>query len=168
MPYTIREATLSDISRLVAIIRTSFADVAVRFNLTEENCPKHPSNCLANWIASAMNKGIRYFILDSKGLSCGCVALEHASPDVCYLERLAVLPLLRRQGFGKALVDRVQRVALKLGARHLEIGIMAEDAELRDWYGKIGFIEQKTATFPHLPFTVLFMSISLGSRIEER
>jgi GNAT superfamily N-acetyltransferase len=167
MPYTIREVKLLDISGLVEIIRTSFADVAVRFSLTEENCPKHPSNCQATWIASALNKGTRYFILDSKGLTCGCVAMEQASRDVCYLERLAVLPLQRRQGFGRALVKRVLDVAKDLGVRCVDIGIIAEHTDLRDWYGKIGFVEKGTADFPHLPFTVLFMSAPLGQKSEK-
>jgi N-acetylglutamate synthase-like GNAT family acetyltransferase len=161
MPYTIREATTPDIPGLVEIIRTSFHDVADRFSLTEENCPKHPSNCRATWIAGALDNGIRYFILDSNGLSCGCVALEQASPDVCYLERLAVLPLQRRQGFGKALAECVLSEAKELGANRVDIGIMAHHTELRDWYGKIGFVEQKTADFAHLPFSVLFMSMFL-------
>ena len=163
MPYTIREATAPDISRLVEIIKTSFHQVAVRFGLSEENCPKHPSNCRATWIADALDNGIRYFILDSEGLGCGCVAMEQASPDACYLERLAVLPSERRQGFGKALVDHVLETAKELGARRVDIGIIADHTELRDWYGKIGFVEQKTVDFPHLPFRVLLMSVSLDA-----
>ena len=108
-----------------------------------------------------MEKGARYFVLDAEGISCGCVALEPASPEVCYLERLAVLPPQRRRGYGKALVDRVLHEAKELGAQHVDIGIIAEHTELREWYRKIGFVEQTTATFPHLPFQVLFMSLAL-------
>ena len=28
---------------------------------------------------------------------------------------------------------------------------------LKDWYGKLGFVEISTMKFPHLPFTVCFM-----------
>jgi hypothetical protein len=37
-------ATKKDIDRLARLIRHSFADVARRFALTPQNCPKHPSN----------------------------------------------------------------------------------------------------------------------------
>ncbi len=104
---TIRQANAKDIPRIVNIIRTAFNAVAVRFGLTEANCPKHPSNCKPDWIKEALEKGVHYFILDTEGLSFGCVALEQASPEVCYLERLAVLPDRQRQGYGRALVDRV-------------------------------------------------------------
>jgi len=161
MSKAIREATPLEIPKLVEIIRVSFQDVALRFGLTAANCPKHPSNCQANWIASALEKGARYFVLDAEGISCGCVALEQANPEVCYLERLAVLPPQRRRGYGKALVDRVLHEAKGFGAQRVDIGIIADHSELREWYRKIGFAEQKAATFPHLPFRVLFMSLAL-------
>jgi GNAT superfamily N-acetyltransferase len=161
MSYIIHEATPLEIPKLVEIIRASFQDVAVRFGLTAANCPKHPSNCQATWITSALEKGARYFVLDAEGISCGCVALEQASPEVCYLERLAVLPPQRCRGYGKALVGRVLHEAKELGAQRVDIGIIAEHTELSEWYRKVGFSEQKTATFPHLPFRVLFMSLAL-------
>lgn len=43
----IREADIADITLLSSIIRNSYQTVAVRFGLTPENCPKHPSNCYA-------------------------------------------------------------------------------------------------------------------------
>jgi len=155
---TIRQATATDIPKMVEIISKAFYEVAVRFGLSEANCPKHPSNCKADWITDALAKGARYFILNSEGLSCGCVALEQASPEICYLERLAVLPAQQRRGYGRALVDRVLDEARLLGSHQVDIGIIAAHTELKDWYRKIGFVEQKAATFPHLPFEVLFMS----------
>ncbi|MCJ7833166.1 MAG: GNAT family N-acetyltransferase [Deltaproteobacteria bacterium] len=160
---TIRKANEADIPRIVEIIRNAFHEVAVRFGLTEANCPKHPSNCKADWIEDALAKGARYFILDSEGLSCGCVALEQASPEVCYLERLGVLPAQRRRGYGRALVDHVLVEAKLLGSHQVDIGIIAAHTELKDWYRKIGFVEQKTATFSHLPFEVLFMSKAIDA-----
>ena len=162
MPCTIRESTAADISGLVEIIRTAFQDVAVRFGLTEDNCPKHPSNCQATWISNALDKGVRYFVLDSEGVLCGCVALEQGSPEVCYLERLAVLPSHRGRGYGRALVEHILHEAKRVGALRVDIGIIADHTELRDWYRKLGFVDQQTAVFAHLPFEVLFMSMALG------
>ena len=41
----IREAGFNDISLLAGLVRECFQDVAERFGLTLENCPKHPSHC---------------------------------------------------------------------------------------------------------------------------
>jgi N-acetylglutamate synthase-like GNAT family acetyltransferase len=162
MGFLIRPATEVDIPTMVKIIQNAFYNVAVRFGLTETNCPKHPSNCKPDWIEDALAKGVRYFILDSDGDSCGCAALEQGSPEVCYLERLAVLPAHQRQGFGRAVVDHVLEEARLSGARQVDIGIIAEHFELKEWYKKIGFIELRKAHFPHLPFEVLFMSKRLA------
>jgi ribosomal protein S18 acetylase RimI-like enzyme len=151
MSYTIRQADAADVPGMVGIIRNAFFEVAVRFDLTEANCPKHPSNYKADWIEEALAKGVRFFILDLEGFSCGCVALEQAGPEVCYLERLAVLPVQQGRGFGRALADHVLEEARLSGARQVDIGIIAEHFELKEWYEKIGFVEQRTVPFPPSP-----------------
>ena len=161
MMPTIRNATPSDVPALVDLIRKSFADVAVRFDLTPENCPKHPSNCAPLWIESALEKGVHYFLMQLDGVPAGCVAVEAGAPGVCYIERLAVLPECRRRGLGRTLVDRALSCAKALGAGRVEIGIIAAQTDLKEWYRRIGFTETRTAVFPHLPFEVCFMALDL-------
>ena len=98
----IRETSKADISILFDILRNSFAGVAKRFNLTVENCPKNLAFCTEQRIEDDFNRGLKYYILENDGQACGCIALEKAGPDACYLERLAVLPERRKKGFGKA------------------------------------------------------------------
>ncbi|MDH3803758.1 MAG: GNAT family N-acetyltransferase, partial [Deltaproteobacteria bacterium] len=88
-------------------------------------------------------------------------ALEKANPDLCYLERLGILPQSRQKGFGKALVDHVFAEARALGAKQISIGIISDDTELKLWYQRIGFVEKETKEFAHLPFLVTFMSYEL-------
>ena len=147
---------------LAGAIRRSFADVARRFDLNRENCPKHPSNCETAWVASAMDKGVFYFMMEADGRPCGCVALEPTEEGVCYLERLAVLPEFRGAGRGRALVEHVIQEARSLGAERVEIGIIAAQAELQAWYEKLGFIVSGRRRFDHLPFEVTFMVRSLA------
>ena len=158
---TIRPASVQDVPVLTDIIRTAYWDVAQRFHLTEQNCPTHPSNCREAWIQEALAKGIPYFVLESEGHPCGCVALEHASPEVCYLERLAVLPDVRQRGYGRALVTHVLDKAKALQVQHVDIAIIAEYTELRDWYRTLGFADVRRASFEQHPFDVLFMSIAV-------
>jgi N-acetylglutamate synthase-like GNAT family acetyltransferase len=159
--YTIRRCTQKDTGVLVETIRESFRDVAERFCLSEENAPRHPSNCTAEWIHQEMGRGVIYFILESENVVSGCVALEVASSEACYLERLGVLPSQRRHGIGKALVGHVLSEAKLLSALHVDIGIIAVDTELKAWYKRLGFIEAETKEFSHLPFRVTFMSHNL-------
>ena len=161
MEYRIRTCTREDVGVLAETIRGSFRGVAERFGLTEENCPRHASNCTADWIEKDMDRGVTYFVLESEGRVAGSVALERAKPEVCYLERLAVLPDQRKRGFGKALVSHVLSEAGALGCRRVGIGVIADQAELKDWYRRFGFIETENREFPHLPFLVTFMSCEL-------
>lgn len=157
MSYHIREATGLDIEVLCRLIRNSFRDVAERFGLTAENCPRHPSNCSRDWIVSAMEKGVRHFVLEKDETPCGCAALEQVRPEVCYLERLSVLPDFRHNGFGTELVKYIIETSHGIGARQVEIGIIASDLCLKSWYENLGFSQTHTARFAQLPFEVAFM-----------
>ena len=56
-----------------------------------------------------------------------------------------------------ALVNQICQKAKELHIRRVEIGIIAENVELCDWYKKRGFIMNKRVQFDQLPFAVLFM-----------
>lgn len=186
-------ATEKDIDRLTRLIRNSFADVALRFGLTPQNCPKHPSNYSSKWVARDLARGVRYFILIADGTPIGCVGVEKAPPvtgdrlseidfgkagrkrrighpsrddhavqnryQEVYLERLAVLPPHRGQGYGTRLVRHAINQAREVGASAVGIGIIAADTGLKDFYTALGFEEGETKTFAHLPFAVVFLKI---------
>ena len=161
MEYQIREGTKEDIDVLVEIIQNAFEDVAQRFGLTLQNSPTHPSNCRPEWILREMNRGVTYYILENMGQPAGCVAVERINDEVCYLERLAVLPDERRQGFGEALVKHGLWQARRLKVCRVGIGLIAEHEELRNWYEKLGFEETESKSFPQLIFRVTFMTYYL-------
>ena len=165
MDYVIAEAAETDADLLASLIREAFADVAVRFGLTPENSPTHPSNCTSDWIRAAFAKGIRHFVLETPGGPAGCVALEQANTDVCYLERLAVLPAYRRNGFGEALVSYTVDRARELGARRVELGMVAAQTELREWYERLGFSVTSVVRFEGKRFEVAFMRKALDAAL---
>lgn len=157
----IRQATISDTETLSKIIRDSYQTVADRFGLNDSNCPKHPSNCTSDWISSDFQRGVTYFLLVTDGKETGCAALEEADHELCYLERLAVIPEYRKKGIGKSLVDYVFNEAKMLGCKRISIGIISKQQELKNWYSKIGFKEGVTKSFDHLPFDVTFMECDI-------
>ncbi|MBW1849587.1 MAG: GNAT family N-acetyltransferase [Deltaproteobacteria bacterium] len=159
----IRSATVDDIPVLIDLIKRSFRDVAERFGLTKENCPTHPSFYTTDRMASDFEKNIQYFLLENSRLLVGCAALETATSDTCYLERLGVLPAKRRNGYGTPLVEHVFAEARSIGAKRISIGIIANDRKLKSWYSNIGFLEKETKEFKHLPFLVTFMMYDLAN-----
>jgi len=157
----IRDATSEDTKLLADIIKKSFQDVALRFGLTPANCPKHPSNCTVQWIESDRNRGVLYSILSNGSEPLGCVGLEKANATHCYLERLAVLPEMRRNGYGRALVLHALERAKAVGALTVGIGIIADQNELNAWYANLGFLQTGTKKFAYLPFEVAFMEFDI-------
>ena len=47
------------------------------------------------------------------------------------------------------------------GGNKISIGIIEENAKLKDWYLKLGFNHISTRKFKHLPFTVGFMEMEM-------
>ena len=168
MNTKIRICTKKDTQVLAETIRTSFQDVAERFGLTPENAPSDPSNCTADWIRKDMEHGVTYFAIENRNHVVGCVAVELANPEVCYLERLAVLPDQRRHGFGKALAKHVLLEAKRLGVDYVSLGIIAEQTELKNWYEELGFVEGESREFPDLPFCVTFLSYGTKKGCQQR
>ena len=157
----IQEASDQDAGILSGLIRLSYQDVARQFNLTRENCPKHPSNCADDWIKKDLDRGVVYYLLFKEGVPAGCVAMEESDSQTCYLERLAVLPEFRHNGLGKKLVSYILDMAGKKDINTVSIGIIAEQEILRNWYETLGFVYVETKKFDHLPFQVGFMKIDL-------
>ena len=153
----IRDAKKGDKDILVALLLDSFRDVAEKFALTVDNCPNFAGFNAKKRVEADFEKGLRYFILEEDGTACGCVALEKAEPDLCYLGRLAVLPEHRNNGYGQALVNHLLEQARKMGIRRVEIGLISKHRKLKKWYKKFGFVQKSTKKFDHLPFIVAFM-----------
>ena len=146
---------------LASLLRQAFQEVAERFGLTIENCPKNLAFCTEQRVLGDFERGAAFWVLERGGQPCGCVAIEQARADVCYLERLAVLPRCRGQGYGTRLVEHAFSRARQAGAKRVEIGIIAADERLRAWYESFGFVQTGTKQFEHLPFVVAFLRRTL-------
>jgi len=181
MNENIQQANPSYAAPIAALVSDSNKDVAIRFNLTDKNSPKHPSFCSVDWVKEDFERGVVYFIFKLKDKPVGCVAFETPDPDTAYLNRLSVIPSARNTGIGNKLVlhhlnyskkraiSSNTGIGNKLVLHHLNyskkraiskvsIGIIAQHTELKNWYKQIGFQEGETKQFEHLPFEVCYMS----------
>ena len=155
------KSTAKDIKWLSQIIKSSYQTVADQYDLNSHNCPKHPSNCTDEWINSDFERGVTYFLLEIGEEKIGCAALEIVNEELCYLERLAVLPESRNNGYGELLMNQIFNEAKDRGCKKISIGIIAKQLDLKNWYSKFGFKEGITKFFDHLPFEVTFMDRNL-------
>jgi len=153
----IRATTVQDASTLACLISSANSDVATRFGLTQENCPKHPSFCTADWVLADMARGESYFLAEESSDPIACVAFELAGAGIAYLNRLSVLPAQQRQGVGTQLVQHVLQLASAAACQRLSIGVIAQHSALQHWYSQLGFVTAETKQFAHLPFSVTYM-----------
>lgn len=155
----IREATRQDAAVLSELIRASFRDVAERLGLTAENCPGHPSNCREQIVQKALAEGTRFFLLLWEGEPRACVSCSPGRHGVFTLRRLAVLPEVRLRGFGKLLVRHVLDDAWQHGADCVEVGVVASEQWLIDFYERMGFtVTRENVAMDELPFEVTFLT----------
>jgi diamine N-acetyltransferase len=154
----IRNATPEDISTIAMLVGMSNKDVAVKFGLNAKNCPKHPSFCTAAWVTADLARGEQYFVAEENSNPIACVAYESPSAGLAYLNRLSVLPAYRRRGVGADLVQHIIQVAQSNAVQTISIGVIGEHVDLQRWYAKLGFKPGETKRFPHLPFSVTYMS----------
>ena len=114
-------------------------------------------------IEHGMRLGTTMLLAFDGAALCGCVGLRRPVKGVGILERLAVAPACRRLGLGRMLVGRACSLAGRIGAGQVEIGIIAKQRELRQWYENLGFGAVRTARFDNLPFEVLYLRKSVGA-----
>lgn len=139
------------------VIRNSFITVADEFKITRENAPTNPAFLGSDSLIKMKEKGAEMFGAYADNICVGFVAVEKASDDIYYMERLAVMPEYRHNGYGGELVDFVFDFVKKSGGKKVSIGIINENKILKYWYIKHGFIETGIKAFNHLPFDVCFM-----------
>ena len=157
----IRESTPEDSATIAILVSESNKDVATKFGLNAENCPKHPSFCTEAWVKADMERGERYFIIEESSKPIGCVAYESPSSGLAYLNRLSVLPEHRNRGVGAQLVQYIISHARSASIQTISIGVIGEHMELQRWYNKLGFRDGETSRFPHLPFSVKYMTYAI-------
>ncbi|WP_426101328.1 GNAT family N-acetyltransferase [Massilia sp. TSP1-1-2] len=156
------QCTQHDAATIAMLISEANKEVAVRFGLNADNCPKHPSFCTTSWVEAEMARGETYFMLhDPTAGPIACVAYERPAPARAYLNRLSVLPPHQGQGAGAHLVAHVVEQARRDGVASISIGVIGEHLHLQRWYNKLGFVDGETKRFAHLPFSVKYMTLAV-------
>ena len=165
---SIREVSLDkELSTSAGVIRRSFRTVADEFGLTRENCPGHTAFLTSKDLRNERDHGLKCFGLFSGRKQIGFVGIEEYMTDALvglgpgenryWLEKLAVLPSHRHEGYGEKLVDFAVHYVQERGGTSIVLGMINEHSVLKTWYLGLGFREVELRKFDHLPFVVCFM-----------
>jgi len=153
----IKQIKITDLQNCIKVINESFATAAREFNLSEQNCPRHPSFMKVDALQKRFADGYQMYGLYEQEKLVGYVSISIDEDNAAELHNLAVLPGYRHKGYGKSLLDYCEKRAKEMRCNKIKIEIIEENKILKDWYLKNGFVHLFTKKFDHLPFTVGFM-----------
>ena len=152
----------SNLEQAAMVVRAAFATVAEEFGLTPDNCPTHASLTTGEQLGAMCEEGGEMFGLFLDAVLAGFAALEDGGSGIFYIEKLAVLPECRHQGYGEQLMRFACDLAVIRGGTRASVGIIDESTVLAEWYARLGFNDRETREYPHLPFRVRIMEKELS------
>ena len=154
----------SDFDHALNIIKRAFATVATEYGLTRKNCPANPAFMEMDKLRSLKTEKTELYLLLADSTPAGFVAIEQSAGDpwLFYIEKLAVLPEYRHHKLGEQLMVFAESEIVMRGGKQISLGIIEENEPLKNWYKYLGYKENGTKVFEHLPFTVGFLLKELG------
>jgi ribosomal protein S18 acetylase RimI-like enzyme len=135
----------------------------MEFALTEATAPTNPAFVTEAKLKEYLGKPVALYGLLENDLLIGCVAIEKSKhdKDTFYIERLAVAPEVRHQGYGDQLLRYAFEQIREAGGVTASIGLMDNNDRLKRWYQAKGFVQTACKTTEHLPFKICNMSKAL-------
>ncbi|MGG5329153.1 GNAT family N-acetyltransferase [Enterococcus sp. AZ163] len=156
-----KQLTKQDTAEAAEVIRRSFATVAEEFQLTRDNCPTNGAFTQTNHLLDDLKLGKNLYGVFYQNTMIGFFQLENTQNQEYSLEKVAILPKYRHQGYGSMIMQQVKTLIKERGGKSIKIGIIEENTRLKKWYEEHGFVHLETKTFTNLPFEVGFMKLDI-------
>lgn len=140
-PSPLQPASQDDIPALHALIQSAYRGDSARGGWTHEadllDGQRIDPDMLAELMADPAQRLYKY---SPKGELIGCVQLTEKGNGLFYLGMLTVSPAHQAGGYGKAMLVLVEAHAkLTLGAKRIEMTVIAQRKDLIDWYIRRGY-----------------------------
>lgn len=150
---------------LASLLNDSFITVANEFGITKENCPFHNAFLNGENLKNKLIPIREFYTLLVKEKPVGFIVIEKSEKEegTFYIEKLAVHPDYRHQGYGIQLMEFATYRIKELGGKRISVGLIDAHSSLKTWYANQGYKETGTKVFDHLPFTVCFMDRNLDN-----
>lgn len=146
----------SRLSECLHVIHEGYEPIAVRFGLTNENCPyRGRADLPLSVLEEEFSSGIKMYGYFEQDAMVGFLSIDRASEPK--INDVVVLPAFWRQGIGTALLEYAKTLSTQWGASKISLGMIDDNKELRKWYEKNGFINVGYQQYPNAPFLVGYM-----------
>ena len=165
----IKQINKNELPLCLDFIHLCFSTVAEKFGLTRENCPGHNAFMPMEKLENFWNWGFIMYGLfepnqngENELVGYFSLSKDPEKKDTWMLHNLCVKPELRKQGYGKKLLDSAKEKVRKRGGKILFLDFINDYTELKEWYLKNGFEFKGTVKYEHLPFTVEYAECYIG------
>lgn len=159
----IKPISKSELPMCLEVFHKGYEDVAVKFGLTEENCPDRGRASLTlEKLTEEFDSGTMVFGYFSKEKIVGFLGIKFDENNVCKLNDIIVLPEFRKCGCGQKLLDFCKEKAKATGAVKIRLGMIDDNKPLRNWYEKNGFKNVGYKKYEGSPVTTGYMEYQTG------
>lgn len=153
----IKEIDRSQLAECLNVLHAAYEPIAVRFELTNENCPYRgraelPLEVLTEEFSSGA-KMYGYYIENS---IVAFLSLSEGENRI-KINDIVVLPEWWHKGIGTEMLGFAKCQATKLELPKVALGMIDDNKILRRWYEKNGFVNVGYKQFPNAPFLVGYM-----------
>lgn len=158
----IKPITKSDLKDCLKIFHQGYETVAIKFGLTEENCPDRGRACLPlQKLQADFENGALMFGYFCNEKLVGFLGIRMHDNCICKLNDIIILPEYRHNGYGKELLTFCKETAKALGAHKVLLGMIDDNKRLRQWYENNGFVNVGYKNYEGAPYTVGIMECIL-------
>ena len=156
---TIQKVEARDAKLVSDIIGKSFEEQARILQMNEQQYPYYVAFEKPEAVIKAMENGEAVCLLMDSERAIGTIRCNVDNNDSTkgYINRLAVLPQYRKNGYGKLLMDFAEDMLKKCGVMDIEISIVRQFDRLQVFYEMLGYAVTKDVTYSFFPFECRYM-----------
>lgn len=133
-PFLIRAARPDEAAAIVALIQRAFGEYRGKLRPESGALQETPET-----IRAAMKAGT-ILLVERAGRILGCVSVRRKD-DCVYAGRLAVEPMERGIGIGRALLAAAEAQARQMGSDRLRVDVRLKLRDNRAFFRALGFVE---------------------------
>ena len=155
--FELADTTLSEI--VASIIRKSFKNQAEELGLTVEKHSGYAAFETSQKVKRRIGRGEHVFLAYVGEEPVGTItfSVDSKQPVNGYIERLAVLPEFRGNGYGRELMGYAEEQLRKASVVCVELAIVKQFKSLQEFYEQLGYNPTETVKYEFLPFEVLLI-----------
>ena len=146
---TLTQATLPDLPTLTSLSRRTFFETFAQQNTAEDMALYLEKNMSEEALKKEMlDTHAAFYLLKENETACGYFKIEFgADPKRLEIERLYVDAAFQKKGYGKWMMDTIEKIAAEKNKSEIFLGVWRENHKAISFYQKCGFEIYDVHTF---------------------